>query len=68
MITGSRQRLSRILNDQDMKVSIGSEEIKRVKTTKSLGNNKLIASALRYRKQSELSEEVNHTLVTTHCK
>ena len=37
MITGPRQRLSRILNDQDMKVSIGSEEIKRVKTTKSLG-------------------------------
>ena len=37
MIIGSRQKLSKIPNDQDMKVLNGSEEIKRVKTTKSLG-------------------------------
>ena len=37
MIIGSRQKLLKIASDQDMKVSNGSEEIKRVKTTKSLG-------------------------------
>ena len=37
MINGSRQKLLKIANDLQMKVSVGSEEIKRVKTTKSLG-------------------------------